>query len=192
VAQRDRDASGQRHKWTGTRTETHMDSDRKRETDRQGYKRTWTRTQTDRDVDGQGQGHIVTGKGTQTDRDTDLDIANYNGQLKKKRWKVIFFKNWQNRILSANAINRFKYKRSSLKLTFSKWKISAVPLIDGQRKLCPALSNGMNSPSLLVHLLGLKVKVGFFKEKAWRWWQMCKLISSWQNNATGKDSRKRL
>jgi hypothetical protein len=61
-----------------------MDSDRNRDTDRQGHRQTGTGTQTDRDADELGQGHKGTGKGTQTDTDRDTDIDNYNGQLTKK------------------------------------------------------------------------------------------------------------
>jgi hypothetical protein len=55
-------------------------------------------------------------------------------------------------MLSVDALSKLKNKRSSVKLTFSKCKVSAVPLtngstdnglINGQRKLCPALKKTM-------------------------------------------------
>ncbi len=84
-----------------------------------------------------------------TDRDTDTDMDNFNGQLAKKSVESVKFeKILENRILSVDALSKLKNKRSSVKLTFSNCKISAVPLtngstdnglINGQRKLCPAL-----------------------------------------------------
>jgi hypothetical protein len=133
--QRDTDGHGQAHRWTKKGTQM----DRDRETDGQkegeGERDTQTDRKRDRDTDRQGQGHRRTGTGTQMDsghrwtrtqtdmdRDMDTDIDNYNGQL-TKNYSIEsdrFLKILQNSILSANAINRFKSKHSSVKLTFSK------------------------------------------------------------------------
>jgi hypothetical protein len=81
-----------------------------------------------------------------------------------------FKKTRQNIILSVNVINIFKNKRSSIKLTFSKWKISTVPLINGstdnglingQRKLCPALSNSLRTAQIYCNMSG--------RVRGWRW-----------------------
>jgi hypothetical protein len=116
------------------------------------------------DTDGQGQGHR--GAGTQRDRErdttqtdmdmnTDMDIDNFNKQLTiyKCVESVKFSRILENQILSADTLNKFKNKRSFVKLTFSKRKISALPsingstdngLFNGQRKLCPALDRSIN------------------------------------------------
>jgi hypothetical protein len=77
--------------------------------------------------------------------------------------KALSFKKiLENRILSVDAFSKLKNKHSSVKLTFSKCKISAVPLtngstdnglINGQRKLCPALDISLRDSFLMVEHL---------------------------------------
>ncbi len=143
---RDTDRQGQLHRQTGTVTHRRTG---KLETVRQGQgqKRTETGTQTvrDRATNGQGKGHKRTWTGISTWTWTTLTN---NFKKNKSAESVNFHKILQNWILSADALFKFKNKRSSVKLTFLKRKISAVPfingstdngLINGQRKLCPAL-----------------------------------------------------
>jgi hypothetical protein len=79
---RDRDASGQTHKWTGHKwTGTGTETDRDRDTVRQRHRLTRTGTQTDRkrDTDGQRerQGHRRTGTRTEPDMDSDRNRNTY-------------------------------------------------------------------------------------------------------------------
>jgi hypothetical protein len=98
--------------------------DRGRDTKRQGkgHKETGKGTQRDRERDTkrQGKGHKRTRTGIQTRTSTTLtDNLHKNKSVESVKFK---HKIRQNRILSTDALYRFKNKRSSMKMTFSKWK----------------------------------------------------------------------